>query len=63
MDVLSGGIRKSSKGLGVIEIFKQAICFFIDGASRHLVHFDNITVVMNFRILSPVITASKPFKK
>ncbi len=42
MGFLFGGIRKSRKGLGVIEMFKQAICFFIDGTSRHLVYFDHI---------------------
>ena len=37
---LFGGIRKSRKGRCVEEIFKQVLCNFIDGTSRHLVHFD-----------------------
>ena len=39
---LFGSIRKSRKGLPVPDIFKQMICFFVDGTSRHLVHFDHI---------------------
>ncbi len=35
-----GSIRKSRKGQAVTEIFKQLFCFFLDGTSRHLVHFD-----------------------
>src|SRR4030042_2444249 len=39
---LFGGIRKSRKGQCVEEIFKQVLCHFIDGTSRHLVHFDSL---------------------
>jgi hypothetical protein len=35
-----GDIRKSRKGKPVTEIFKQLFCFFLDGTSRHLSHFD-----------------------
>jgi len=35
-----GSIRKSRKGQAVTEIFKQLFCFFLDGTSRHLSHFD-----------------------
>lgn len=35
-----GSVRKSAKGLPVPELFQQALCFFFDGTSRHLVHFD-----------------------
>ena len=35
-----GSIRKSRKGQAVAEIFKQLFCFFVDGTSRHLTHFD-----------------------
>ena len=35
-----GGIRKSRRGQTVTEIFKQLFCFFLDGTSRHLTHFD-----------------------
>ena len=37
-----GRIRKSAKGLDISEIFKQILCFFIDGTSRHLTHFDHL---------------------
>ena len=37
---LFGGIRKSRKGTCVEELFKQVLCNFVDGTSRHLVHFD-----------------------
>lgn len=35
-----GSTRKSSKGLPVADLFHQSLCFFFDGTSRHLVHFD-----------------------
>jgi hypothetical protein len=35
-----GSVRKNAKGLPVAELFQQALCFFFDGTSRHLVHFD-----------------------
>ncbi|MEW5806033.1 MAG: IS1380 family transposase [Acidobacteriota bacterium] len=37
---LFGSIRKSRKGQSICEMFKQLFCFFLDGTSRHLVHFD-----------------------
>jgi len=42
LDQAFGPIRKNNKGLSVVEIFKQVICFFIDGSSRHLVYFDQL---------------------
>lgn len=35
-------IRKSNKGQGITEIFKQLFCFFMDGTSRHLAYFDKL---------------------
>ena len=35
-----GHIRKSSKGISVEKAFKQILCFFYDGTSRHVSHFD-----------------------
>ena len=37
---LFGSIRKNGKGRPVGEIFKQLLCYYTDGTSRHLVHFD-----------------------
>jgi hypothetical protein len=37
---LFGSIRKNAKGQPVCEIFKQVLCFLLDGTSRHLVYFD-----------------------
>lgn len=37
---LFGSLRKSRKGLPVVEIFHQLFCFFLDGTSRHLSYFD-----------------------
>jgi hypothetical protein len=37
-----GHLRKSSKGLAIWKIFKQILCFFLDGTSRHLTYFDHI---------------------
>ena len=39
---LFGSIRKNRKGNGIEEIFKQLLCNFVDGTSRHLVHFDRV---------------------
>jgi len=39
---LFGSLRKSAKGLPVWETFVQLFCFFADGTSRHLVHFDRL---------------------
>jgi hypothetical protein len=39
---LFGTIRKNSKGNAIEEIFKQLLCNFVDGTSRHLAHFDSI---------------------
>lgn len=36
------GLRKIKKGAPVEEIFKQVLCFFLDGTSRHLSHFDRM---------------------
>ena len=37
-----GSIRKNRKGLDIIEIFKQVLCFMTDGTSRRLTHFDQL---------------------
>lgn len=37
-----GRLRKNRKGLSVVDLFKQVICFFLDGTSRHLTWFDTI---------------------
>jgi len=37
-----GYIRKSKKGVEVGNIFKQVLCFFYDGTSRHLRYFDEL---------------------
>jgi hypothetical protein len=43
LDSCFGSVRKSRKGLPVSEMFKQILCFFMDGTSRHLRHFDQLT--------------------
>lgn len=40
LETLFGTLKKSSKGQPIIEIFKQLLCNFVDGTSRHLTHFD-----------------------
>jgi hypothetical protein len=42
LEVLFGSMKKSRKGQPVVEIFKQLWCNFVDGTSRHLVHFDEL---------------------
>ncbi len=38
-----GTIRKSQKGMPVVEIFKQLFCFFMDGTNFHLTRFDELS--------------------
>lgn len=38
-----GSIRKSRKGIGIPELFKQVLCFFVDGTSRRLAYFDQLS--------------------
>ncbi len=35
-------MRKSMKGVAVWNIFKQVLCFFYDGTSRHVTYFDQL---------------------
>ena len=42
LDRLFGTVRKNGKGVSVREMFKQMICFFVDGTSRHLSYFDHL---------------------
>ncbi len=42
LDRLFGKLRKSGKGLSIVEILFQMIFFFVDGTSRHLTHFDRL---------------------
>lgn len=42
LERLFGSIRRNRKGQPVSEIFKQVLCFLVDGSSRHLVHFDHL---------------------
>jgi hypothetical protein len=37
-----GTIRKNRKGLYIFELFKQFLCFMVDGTSRRLSYFDQI---------------------
>ena len=40
LERLFGRLRKSRKGLPIVEIFKQIFVFLLDGTSRHLSYFD-----------------------
>lgn len=40
LERLFGSMRKNRKGRPITEIIKQLFCNFVDGTSRHLVHFD-----------------------
>jgi hypothetical protein len=42
LERLFGSMRRNKKGRPVSEIFKQLLCFFMDGSSRHLSHFDRL---------------------
>jgi hypothetical protein len=37
-----GALRKNRKGICIPELFKQMLCFFVDGTSRHLTYFDQL---------------------
>ena len=39
---LFGTMRKNGKGQPIEAIMKQVLCYFMDGTSRHLVHFDRL---------------------
>ncbi len=42
MDSKFAHIRRSAKGLAVWLLFKQILCFFFDGTSRHISYFDHL---------------------
>jgi hypothetical protein len=42
LDRWFGSIRKNRKGLPIAELFKQVLCFFVDGTSRRLTYFDQL---------------------
>jgi hypothetical protein len=42
LERLFGSMRKSGKGVPIGALFRQLFCFFADGTSRHLVHFDHL---------------------
>ena len=42
LEIFFGSIRRNRKGQPIGEIFKQLFCFFMDGTSRHLCHFDSL---------------------
>lgn len=42
IETLFGKRRRSRKGQPVGEVFKQILCFFMDGTSRHISHFDRL---------------------
>jgi hypothetical protein len=37
-----GYLRRSKKGAAIASIFKQLLCFFYDGTSRHISYFDHL---------------------
>jgi hypothetical protein len=37
-----GSLRKSRKGMEIGELFRQVLCFFVEGGSRHLTYFDEL---------------------
>jgi len=42
LERLFGTMRKTAKCQPICEIFKQILCFFVDGTSRHLTYFDRL---------------------
>ena len=42
MEKLFGTMRKNKKGVPVVDLFLQLLCFFMDGTCRHLTWFDHL---------------------
>ncbi len=42
LERLFGSMRKNKKGTDVFELFKQVLCFMVDGTSQHLTYFDQL---------------------
>jgi len=42
LDEQFGTLRRSRKGLPIWNLFMQLFCFFFDGVSRHISHFDQL---------------------
>jgi hypothetical protein len=42
MEKMFCSIRKNKKGIPVVDLFFQLLCFFMDGTSRHLTWFDSL---------------------
>jgi hypothetical protein len=42
LDRLFGSMRRSRKGIRVDELFKQLLCYFVDGTTRHVSRFDEL---------------------
>lgn len=43
IDRFFGSMRKSRKGVEIFELIKQVLCFMVDGTSRHLTYFDQLS--------------------
>ena len=43
IDRFFGSMRKSRKGVDIFELIKQVLCFMVDGKSRHLTCFDQLS--------------------
>lgn len=43
IDRFFGSMRKSKKGVEIFELIKQVLCFMVDGTSRHLTYFDQLS--------------------
>lgn len=44
IDRFFGSMRKSKKGVEIVELIKQVLCFMVDGTSRHLTYFDQLSI-------------------
>jgi hypothetical protein len=42
-------LRKSRKGMEIGELFRQIVCFFVEGGSRHLTYFDELKKDSGYR--------------
>ena len=61
IDTFFGSMRRSRKGQPITEIFKQLLCFFVDGTSRHLVYFDALAKDAGYAAATESEQNSMPF--
>ncbi len=58
MEKMFGSMRKNKKGVPVVDMFLQLLCFFMDGTCRHLTWFDHLK---NEKSYAPLIGCKEEY--